>query len=431
MLRRLCRARHRRGLKTTWSAAFVLSIALAVGRVSGGCIRRGDLWPNGVVPYLVRSSVSEAGQAVLADAIEAIESVSCIRFRKSGDVGFFGSLVRINGDQDRCRSTSLGREEWPVVQIDVPQDVYIPEKCLNLGTVIHELLHALGFKHEHQRPDRDDHVEVLYSKIKDSKKGQFDKASWNDFDNHGTSYDFDSVMHYPRDAFAINDGEPVMRARNPSDTVPLERRPYMSSDDILTLNRAYNCPGPGRNGRLRIRALYARNLPNKDGGGIFGFQKPDAYMRFDVLLSNGNVKRFETDEKSNDRSPDWNENFNVRGSVQLVRASVYDSDTVLRFKDDNILQSQTFQLSSARSTVRMYRYPYLRTGAYADFQLEFTQSTYPCSPNPCQNRGRCRDLVNIYRCECVFGYTGRNCESIDTDPVPVPCRKPGARLDCF
>ena len=32
-----------------------------------------------------------------------------------------------------------------------------------------------------------------------------------------------------------------------------------------------------------------------------------------------------------------------------------------------------------------------------------------CGSSPCVN-GTCKDLVNNYRCTCMPGYSGRNCE---------------------
>ena len=34
-----------------------------------------------------------------------------------------------------------------------------------------------------------------------------------------------------------------------------------------------------------------------------------------------------------------------------------------------------------------------------------------CQPQPCQNNGTCHDLVNNYRCECLVGFNGTNCEN--------------------
>lgn len=47
-----------------------------------------------------------------------------------------------------------------------PTLVLNPQRCVYLGTVIHELLHVLGMQHTHQRNDRDDHVEILPENIK-------------------------------------------------------------------------------------------------------------------------------------------------------------------------------------------------------------------------------------------------------------------------
>lgn len=38
--------------------------------------------------------------------------------------------------------------------------------CKNRGHVTHELIHALGFFHEHTRPDRDKFVKILWDNIK-------------------------------------------------------------------------------------------------------------------------------------------------------------------------------------------------------------------------------------------------------------------------
>ena len=38
--------------------------------------------------------------------------------------------------------------------------------CLSLGEIIHEVMHVLGFSHEHTRPDRDRYITVLWNNIK-------------------------------------------------------------------------------------------------------------------------------------------------------------------------------------------------------------------------------------------------------------------------
>ena len=39
----------------------------------------------------------------------------------------------------------------------------------------HQMLHALGFNHEHERPDRDKYVDILYKNIQPNERFNFDK----------------------------------------------------------------------------------------------------------------------------------------------------------------------------------------------------------------------------------------------------------------
>lgn len=49
--------------------------------------------------------------------------------------------------------------------------------CMQMGTVLHELMHVIGFYHEHQRDDRDRHVKIHYNNVMPSMYIQFFKLS--------------------------------------------------------------------------------------------------------------------------------------------------------------------------------------------------------------------------------------------------------------
>ncbi len=48
------------------------------------------------------------------------------------------------------------------------QKLSLDDGCLSksyVGIAIHEMMHAIGFAHEHQRPDQEDYIDVLYDNI--------------------------------------------------------------------------------------------------------------------------------------------------------------------------------------------------------------------------------------------------------------------------
>ena len=34
-----------------------------------------------------------------------------------------------------------------------------------------------------------------------------------------------------------------------------------------------------------------------------------------------------------------------------------------------------------------------------------------CASFPCENNGSCEDGIDVYTCNCTFGYTGKQCET--------------------
>ena len=55
----------------------------------------------------------------------------------------------------------MGKVFWT----DVGQEVSLGSGCNQKGTIMHEIMHAIGFWHEQSRPDRNQYVEVLWENI--------------------------------------------------------------------------------------------------------------------------------------------------------------------------------------------------------------------------------------------------------------------------
>ncbi|OQV22818.1 putative Zinc metalloproteinase nas-14 [Hypsibius exemplaris] len=83
--------------------------------------------------------------------------------------------------------------------------------CMTKHTVLHELTHALGFHHEHTRPDRDSYLEIVQANIKPAYLHNFQKYSSQTVTTAGTAYDFASVMGYGLYSFAINPAQQTMK----------------------------------------------------------------------------------------------------------------------------------------------------------------------------------------------------------------------------
>ena len=48
----------------------------------------------------------------------------------------------------------------------------------------------------------------------------------------------------------------------------------------------------------------------------------------------------------------------------------------------------------------------------ADFRIyDIALDIDECASSPCQNGGSCSDEVNMFRCNCVAGFEGANCQT--------------------
>ena len=173
------------------------------------------LWPGGVIPYVIEAGFSQEGLSDIEKAIHEWNSKTVItlvqRTTESDYVRFLPTGVR---PSDRYCRAQLGRRGGE-------QSIWLrgPEGC-GLSDTIHEIGHAVGLVHEHQRHDRDKYVTV-------SEAFSYGDIRFAFLADHlgRRPYDYSSVMHY-RQVRTIPPGIPVRSER-------------LSSGDIDGVARLY------------------------------------------------------------------------------------------------------------------------------------------------------------------------------------------------
>ncbi|CAM4657578.1 unnamed protein product [Leuciscus chuanchicus] len=195
------------------------------------CLNNNCFWKknsNNIVeiPYIVSGEFSNSDKSVIASAMSVFHAKTCIRFVAKSSQTDYISIE----NKDGCFS-ALGRTGGKQV-VSLKRN-----GCIYNGIVQHELNHALGFYHEQTRSDRDQYVRINFKNISPDMAYNFEKQNTN---NQNTPYDYGSIMHYGRTAFAI---QPWLETITPipDTTVEIGQRQGLSKIDVLRIQKLYGC----------------------------------------------------------------------------------------------------------------------------------------------------------------------------------------------
>ncbi len=145
------------------------------------------LWPAGIVPYAIAKALKPEERLLIADVLAEISARSRVRFRLR-DTEHDRITFRIDGAPHSALGRAGGDQTVSLV------------RPLQRGEILHEVLHALGLRHEHTRPNRGEFVAIHLEHALDEGAKRLLSAIEERPDDR--PYDYASVMHYPADAFA-------------------------------------------------------------------------------------------------------------------------------------------------------------------------------------------------------------------------------------
>ena len=241
------------------------------------------IWPGGNVYYDFDPSVTPAEQQAVRDGAAEWETFANLHFiPRTTEANY----VTFREDD------SLGGGQSAVGMIGGEQFTEFGPFAWNRGTICHEIGHALGLVHEHQRSDRDSYVTILTNNI---SAADFPNFILLDNSSNQTPYDFLSIMHYSRNSFPIDSSmdtmEPLPQYSAYLNLMGVKSDPVLTASDRAGMAAIYGVGPPPTNvvsntrdsgpGSLRAAIYYAIdnpgatvrfNIPTNDPGysnGVF------------------------------------------------------------------------------------------------------------------------------------------------------------------
>ncbi|CAK1548297.1 unnamed protein product [Leptosia nina] len=197
-------------------------------------------WPNQtVVYYFAEGDFDEDQIKMIEEGMADIANKSCIKFAERIKDEH---ALRIQGSSSGCYS-SVGYTTEDTDEDDEPAQVLnLAKRCFKHGTVVHEMLHTLGFYHMQSTYDRDEFVEIIWDNIKSGHEHNFEKYNNDTVTDFGIPYDYGSVMHYPSVAFSKNGNKTIVPLQ---ENAKIGQRKGMSESDVIKLNKMY-CDTPDK-----------------------------------------------------------------------------------------------------------------------------------------------------------------------------------------
>lgn len=168
------------------------------GHQRNGVIDKQYRWLNNTLAYALDNVFSPTEVAQIELGLRTIESISCVRFIPHTTQEDYVEVIAQPGAGCLSHAGRQGGHQQLNLELD-------PIKgCFQIGTIMHEFLHALGFYHLQSASDRDDYVKILWENILPNQEINFETYDTDFITDYGVPYDFESVLHYDPYKFTKN-----------------------------------------------------------------------------------------------------------------------------------------------------------------------------------------------------------------------------------
>lgn len=185
------------------------------------------LWPDRTIPYTIDANVPASVRQRIADSIAHWNDRTVL------------TLTPRNSEEDfvRFQMTDVGTCRATLGKQGGEQGVMLLVHC-DLPAVIHEIGHAAGLLHEHQREDRDQHITYFPENLEMGSENAYSPTA----PSIGP-YNYASVMHYSEFQSSAVNTEPIFETIPPGMLIRQRELPEhqqgLSAGDIDAVARLY------------------------------------------------------------------------------------------------------------------------------------------------------------------------------------------------
>ncbi len=204
-------------------------------------------WANNTVIYRI-SNLNSNLRSELQKAISEWSTKTNVRFKERTNESTYVTISESTDVCSGCGRATIGARG--------NSGTLLLGRNAGASLIAHEIGHTLGFLHEQTRPDRDNHVRIIFSNIKAGFEGNFQKSSSALL----TTKDFDikSIMMYHPYAFAIDRSKPtIVDVRTNQAYTGAQQS--ISALDIQGTNSVYRSTNPNPSDICAGIAEYNRN----------------------------------------------------------------------------------------------------------------------------------------------------------------------------